>query len=241
MNNPLEQFEIHKIFEISVFGYDLSFTNSSGVMIAGSMLACILLAYCIRNISIVPSKAQMFAELIYTAINQTLINSAGVKAQKYIPLIFSLFIFILFSNILGLIPYGFAPTSHIAITFALAIVVFLFITLAGIVKHGFKFFSLFLPHGIPFWLAPLMIVIELFSYIGKPISLSLRLAANMVAGHILLEVLAGFMVMLPLVLKVLPMPLIMILLIFEFGVAILQAYIFTILSCVYLNDTLNLH
>lgn len=241
MNNPLEQFEIRKIFEISFFGYDLSFTNSSAVMIAGSILACMLFAYCTRNISIVPSKAQMFVELIYTAINQTLVNSAGPKAQKYIPIIFSFFIFILFCNILGLIPYGFAPTSHIAITFTLAIVVFLFITLAGIVNHGFKFFSLFLPAGIPFWLAPLMIVIELFSYIGKPISLSLRLAANMVAGHILLEVLAGFMVMLPIFLKVLPMPLIMVLIIFEFGVAILQAYIFTILSCVYLNDTLNLH
>ncbi|AVP87338.1 F0F1 ATP synthase subunit A [Candidatus Phycorickettsia trachydisci] len=241
MNNPLEQFEIHKIVEISIFGYDLSFTNSSMVMLIGSILACGLFAYCVKNIAIIPSKAQMFGELIYNAINQTLINSAGAKAQKYIPLIFSLFIFILFCNILGLFPHSFAPTSHIAITFSLAIVVFLFITLAGIVKHGFKFFSLFLPAGIPLWLAPLMIIIELFSYLGKPISLSLRLAANMVAGHILLEVLAGFMVMLPLVLKVLPMPLIMILLVFEFGVAILQAYIFTILSCVYLNDTLNLH
>jgi len=241
MNNPLEQFEIHKIFEISIFGYDLSFTNSSMVMLIGAIVACGLFSYCVRNVSIIPSKAQMFGELIYNAINQTLINSAGAKAQKYIPLIFSLFVFILFCNVLGLLPHSFAPTSHIAITFSLAILVFLFITLAGIVKHGFKFFSLFLPAGIPLWLAPLMIVIELFSYLGKPISLSLRLAANMVAGHILLEVLAGFMVMLPLVLKILPMPLIMILLVFEFGVAILQAYIFTILSCVYLNDTLNLH
>jgi len=143
MNNPLEQFEIHKIFEISIFGYDLSFTNSSMVMLIGAIVACGLFSYCVRNVSIIPSKAQMFGELIYNAINQTLINSAGAKAQKYIPLIFSLFVFILFCNVLGLLPHSFAPTSHIAITFSLAILVFLFITLAGIVKHGFKFFSLF--------------------------------------------------------------------------------------------------
>jgi len=241
MNSPLSHFAIKKIFNLSIFGYDVSFTNSSLSMLAGVALVCLLLALSIRKTSILPSRAQAFAELIYKAINDTLINSAGAVSAQFIPLIFTLFMFILVSNVLGLVPYFFTPTSHIIVTFALASVVFVFITFVGFFTHGLKFFSIFLPSGVPIFLAPLMIVIELFTYLGKPISLSLRLVANMVAGHILLDVLAGFIVILPFILKILPLPFVMILTVFEFGIAILQAYIFTILSCVYLNDALHLH
>ena len=140
-----------------------------------------------------------------------------------------------------MIPYAFTATSHISVTFVLAILVFLTVTIVGFVKHGLHFFSLFLPHGTPMWLAPLLIVIELVAYLARPISLSLRLAANMVAGHVLLKVLAGFMVVMAVYLKPVPAPFIVVLVGFEIFIALLQAYIFTILSCVYLNDAVNLH
>jgi F-type H+-transporting ATPase subunit a len=168
-------------------------------------------------------------------------QNVGAKGKKFVPLIFTLFMFILTCNVFGMIPYGFTVTSHISITFALAMMVFLLVTLFGIYLHGFHFFSLFLPAGTPWWLAPLMVVIELFAYLARPVSLSLRLAANMVAGHVLLKVMAGFVVSMAIYLKILPIPFIVVLIGFELFVAALQAYIFTILSCVYLNDALNLH
>jgi F-type H+-transporting ATPase subunit a len=168
-------------------------------------------------------------------------QSVGAKGRKFVPLIFTLFMFILTCNLFGMIPYGFTVTSHISITFALAMMVFLLVTLVGIYLHGFHFFSLFLPAGTPWWLAPLMVVIELFAYLARPVSLSLRLAANMVAGHVLLKVIAGFVVSMAIYLKILPIPFLVILIGFELFVAVLQAYIFTILSCVYLSDALNLH
>jgi F-type H+-transporting ATPase subunit a len=183
----------------------------------------------------------MLAEVLYNAIKDTLKNNAGEKAEKFMPIIFSLFLFILSCNLFGMLPYSFTATSHIAITFGLAMFVFLVITCVGFINHGLHFLSLFLPQGVPLWLAPLMIIIELFAYLARPISLSLRLAANMVAGHVLLKVLAGFVFMLPVLLKLFPVPVIMVLIGFEIFVAILQAYIFTILACVYLNDALNLH
>jgi len=140
-----------------------------------------------------------------------------------------------------MLPYSFTVTSHISITFILAVMVFLTVTIVGFVKHGLHFFSLFLPKGTPWWLAPLMIIIEIFTYLARPISLSLRLAANMVAGHVLLKVMAGFVISLAIFLKFLPIPLMVILIGFEIFVAVLQAYIFSILSCVYLNDAINLH
>src|SRR6476619_1124084 len=145
MNSPLSHFAIKKIFNLSIFGYDVSFTNSSLSMLAGVALVCLLLALSIRKTSILPSRAQAFAELIYKAINDTLINSAGAVSAQFIPLIFTLFMFILVSNVLGLVPYFFTPTSHIIVTFALASVVFVFITFVGFFTHGLKFFSIFLP------------------------------------------------------------------------------------------------
>jgi F-type H+-transporting ATPase subunit a len=241
MSNPLQQFELHKIYELSIFGFDISFTNSSFAMIASVLLTCALLAYGARSLSVIPSRSQVFVEMIYFAISDTLKNNAGKKAEKFMPIIFSIFLFILSCNLCGMLPYSFTSTSHISITFALAAVVFILVTCIGFIHHGMHFLSLFLPSGVPLWLAPLLIVIELFAYLARPVSLSLRLAANMIAGHVLLKVLAGFMVVLPLFGKFLPMPFIVMLIGFEIFVAILQAYIFTILSCVYLNDALNLH
>jgi F-type H+-transporting ATPase subunit a len=183
----------------------------------------------------------MSAELIYGLVTDMLDQNVGPKGRKFVPVIFSLFLFILICNLLGMLPYSFTVTSHISITFALAILVFFIVTIVGFIRHGFHFFSLFLPKGTPWWLAPLMIIIELFTYLARPVSLSLRLAANMVAGHVLLKVMAGFVVTLAIYFKILPIPLMVILVGFEIFVAILQAYIFTILSCVYLNDAVNLH
>jgi F-type H+-transporting ATPase subunit a len=241
MSSPLSQFAIKKIVEISAFGYDISLTNSGLMMVLATFLVCFVLAYGMRVVLLVPSRAQVFTELIYSTINNTLKNNAGKNAEKFIPIIFSLFLFILACNLLGILPYSFTSTSHIIVTFSLAMFVLIFVTFVGFVNHGLHFFSLFLPQGVPLWLAPLIIIIELFAYLARPVSLSLRLAANMIAGHVLLKVLAGFCVMAPLFFKVLPLPFIVILTGFEMFVALLQAYIFTILACVYLNDALNLH
>ena len=194
-----------------------------------------------KNKSLIPSRLQLSGELLYGMISGMLQQNVGPNGRKFVPLIFTLFIFILTCNLLGMIPYGFTVTSHISVTFAMAITIFLFITFLGIYLHGLHFFSLFLPKGTPWWLAPLMVVIELFAYLARPVSLSLRLAANMVAGHVLLKVLAGFVVSMAIYIKILPIPFIVVLIGFEIFVAVLQAYIFTILSCVYLNDAVNLH
>jgi F-type H+-transporting ATPase subunit a len=241
MSSPLDQFTIKKIIDISFLGVDISLTNSAIAMLASVALICAMLAYSMRKVALMPSKNQMFVESVYLAVLDILKNNAGQNAANFIPLIFSVFLFVLTANLIGMLPYSFTSTSHISVTFALAMLLFVLITALGFIKHGMHFFSLFLPKGVPLWLAPLMIVIELFTYFARPISLSLRLAANMIAGHILLKVLAGFIVLFPIVFKIMPIPVIMVLTVFEIFISILQAYIFTILACVYLNDALNLH
>lgn len=240
-HSPLQQFEIKEIASINLFGYDVSITNSSIFMILAGVFIISYFLLALKNKAIIPSKLQLSAELTYEIITSTVRQNIGDKGKKFVPLVFTLFMFILICNLFGMIPYGFTVTSHISITFALAMVIFLLVTVLGIYLHGFHFFSLFLPKGTPGWLAPLMILIELFAYLARPVSLSLRLAANMVAGHVLLKVMAGFVVSMAIYLKILPIPFIVILIGFEIFVAILQAYIFTILSCVYLNDAINLH
>ena len=240
-HNPLGQFNIKKLIEIKIFGFDISFTNSSIYMLLASILALTYFYLAFYNWKLVPSRLQVSAEIVYNLVADMLNQNIGAKGHKFIPLFFSLFIFILFCNLLGMTPYSFTVTSHIIVTFALAILVFLTITIVGFVKHSLRFLTLFLPHGTPLWLAPLMIVIELFTYLARPISLSLRLAANMMAGHVLLKVIAGFTISLMIYLKFLSIPLMVILIGFEILIAVLQAYIFTILSCMYLNDAINLH
>jgi len=240
-HSPLEQFQVKELVNIQLFNHDVSLTNSSMFMIlaASFIIFYFIIAFAGKNL--VPGRLQLSAELFYSLITSTLNQNVGEKGKNFIPLIFTLFMFIMTCNLLGMIPYGFTVTSHISVTFVLAMMVFLLVTILGFVKHGMHFLSLFLPAGTPWWLAPLMIVIELFAYLARPVSLSLRLAANMVAGHVLLKVLAGFVVSMAFYLKALPIPFISVLIGFEIFVAILQAYIFTILSCVYLNDAINLH
>ena len=240
-HNPLDQFKVKEIVNIEIFGYDASITNSSLFMLIVGAFIVFYFMLAFKGKSLVPSRFQLSGELAYGMITDMLDQSVGAKGRKFVPLIFTLFMFILTCNLFGMIPYGFTVTSHISITFALAMMVFLLVTLVGIYLHGFHFFSLFLPAGTPWWLAPLMVVIELFAYLARPVSLSLRLAANMVAGHVLLKVMAGFVVSMAIYLKILPIPFLVILIGFELFVAVLQAYIFTILSCVYLSDALNLH
>lgn len=241
MHSPLTQFEIKPLLSLNFFGHDISFTNSALVMTIAVGIALSFMLFALRKKALVPTRVQVMAESLFEMIDGMLVQNIGEGGKPFAPLIFSLFMFVLFCNLLGMIPYSFTSTSHITVTFTLAILVFLTVTIVGFVKHGLHFFSLFLPHGTPSWLAPLLIVIELVAYLARPISLSLRLAANMVAGHVLLKVLAGFMVVMSFYLKVVPAPFIVILVGFEIFIAILQAYIFTILSCVYLNDAVNLH
>lgn len=240
-HNPLEQFKIKKLVSINLAGFDVSLTNSSCYMIAAAAIILIYFLFSCKDKSIIPTRLQVSGELIYDFITDNVLQNVGHGGLKFVPLIFTFFIFILMCNLLGMLPYGFTVTSHISITFALAILVFIFVTIVGFVKHGLHFLVLFLPKGTPMWLAPLMIIIELFAYLARPVSLSLRLAANMIAGHILLKVIAGFVISLTIYLKILPIPIMVVLIGVEIFIAILQAYIFTVLSCVYLNDAVNLH
>jgi F-type H+-transporting ATPase subunit a len=240
-SNPLSQFEIKKLVDIEIAGLDFSFTNSNLFMLIGGSFALLLMYLAIRKEKMVPSRGQVLAESLFGVIDSMVAQNIGPGGKKYFPMIFSLFLFILSCNLLGMIPYSFTVTSHISVTLALAMVVFLLMTIVGFINHGFNFLSLFLPKGTPLWLAPLMIVIELFAYLARPVSLSLRLAANMIAGHVLLKALVSFVVIMSIFLKPFPIVLIVVLIGFEIFVAILQAYIFAILSCVYLNDAVNLH
>ncbi len=240
-HSPLDQFKIKEIANIELFGHEIVFTNSALFMILASLFIVFYFILAFKGKKLIPNRLQLSGELFYSLITDTVNQNVGTKGKKFVPLIFTLFMFIMTCNLFGMIPYGFTVTSHISVTFALAMMVFLLVTLLGFALHGFHFFSLFLPKGTPWWLAPLMIIIELFTYLARPVSLSLRLTANMVAGHVLLKVIAGFVVSMAIYFKIFPIPFISVLIGFEIFVAILQAYIFTILSCVYLNDAINLH
>lgn len=239
--NPNKQFEIKKIFNIVINGYDISFTNSALFMLIGVFIPILFYTLIGYNMRVIPSRLQMIAEGSLMFIRNLINENIGIKGQKYFSLIFCMFIFILTSNLIGILPFGFATTSHIIITFSLASVIFLAILIIGFSTHGLHFFRILLPAGTPLWVAPLMIVIEFFAFLARPVSLSLRLAANMVVGHILLEVIVSFILMVGVVIKIFPFGLTIILVGFEIFVAILQAYIFTVLSCVYLNDAVNMH
>lgn len=240
-HNPLSQFEIKTLIPFSFNGYDLSFTNSSLFMVSAVLVVGGFFTIAINRPSIIPTRFQSSAEILYALIADMIKQNVGEKGMQFLPLIFTTFMFILLCNLLGMIPYSFTATSHIIITFALAMMIFLLVTIVGFAKHGMHFLTLFMPQGTPIFLAPLIIIIELFAFLARPVSLSLRLAANMIAGHVLLKVMAGFVITLMVILKPLPIPLMVVLIGFEIFVAILQAYIFTILSCVYLNDAVNLH
>lgn len=237
---PLKQFTISEIIHVKLAGYNISYTNSA--LAISIVLALIILFFTLslKNKNIIPTRLQMAAEIIYEMILAMVNDTAGIEAKKYMPFIFSLFIFILFCNLWGMIPHTFAVTSHIAITFGMAAFIFIAVTVIGFIRHGTNYLKLFLPDGVPVIMSPLLVVIELFAYLSRPVSLSIRLAANVVAGHIVMKVLASFTIMAGFF-GIFPLGLLALLTGFEIFVAILQAYIFSILTCVYLNDALNLH
>ena len=240
MADPIHQFEIKKIVPLELNNIDISFTNSSMFMILAILVVSIFLILSIKNKKVIPNRFQIISELLYEFIANMINDNIGHKGKKFFPFIFTLFTFILFGNLLGMLPYSFTFTSHIIVTFVLAMFIFLFITLIGIFMHGFKFFGLFVPKGAPMLMLPLMIPIEIISYLSRPISLSVRLFANMMAGHTMLKIFAGFVFSLG-IFGIAPLIVDVALTALEVLIAILQAYVFTILTCIYLNESINLH
>ena len=245
--SPLHQFEIHSIVDLQLFGHDISFTNSSlwmtitTIFIIGFFSIPFLKSKKTNSVQdLYPTRLQVAAELGFNFINSLLNDTVGKEGKKYFPLVFSLFMFILFGNLFGMIPYSFTFTSHIIVTLALAMGVFIFVTILGFVKHGIKFFGFFVIPGLPFYMLPLLIPIEVISYLSRPVSLSVRLFANMLAGHTLLKVFAGFVSALGFF-GILPLVFIIALTGLEILIAFLQAYVFAILTCLYINDALHLH
>lgn len=245
MIDPLHQFMIHPLFNIQILGFDLSFTNSSLFMVLATFCSILLLTLATKNPQLIPGRLQYIGESIYGFIQTLIRDNVGEKGLRYTPYLLSLFMFVLMGNFLGMIPYGFTFTSHIIVTFALALMVFITVTIIGFVQHGFQFFRLFCPKGTPLFIAPLLVPVEIMSYFTRPISLSVRLFANMVAGHAMLKIFAAFVVILAgtslFPLAALPFLMNLAIIAFEFLVALLQAYVFTVLTCIYLNDAINLH
>jgi F-type H+-transporting ATPase subunit a len=240
-HSPLEQFEIKRLIPANIGGLDVSFTNSALFMAIAAAMIALLMVYSMRGRAIVPGRLQSVAELAYEFIANMLQENVGSAGRRYFPFVFTLFMFILFSNMLGMVPYSFTVTSHIIVTFALAIVVFIGVTVIGFTRHGVGFLRFFVPEGVPAVLLPLLIPIEILSYLIRPVSLSVRLFANMMAGHTMLKVFAGFVVALGVLGGWLPLAFVIALTGLEIGIAFLQAYVFTILTCLYLNDAIHMH
>ncbi|MBB4305641.1 F-type H+-transporting ATPase subunit a [Rhodobium orientis] len=244
-NDPIHQFHIQKWFPIEIGGVDFSFTNSSFFMAATVAVAAGFLILSTNGRGLVPSRWQSMAEMSYEFVADMLRSSAGTAGMKFFPFVFSLFMFVLIANLLGMFPYFFTVTSHIIVTFALAMAVILTVVIYGFLNHGMGFLKLFVPSGVPVVLLPLVSLIEVISFLSRPISLSVRLFANMLAGHITLKVFAGFVVSLGAMGVVgvggaiLPLAMAVALTALEFLVAFLQAYVFAVLTCMYLNDAIH--
>ncbi len=240
-NSPLAQFEIKTLIPLKMGELDVSFTNSALFMSLTLVLVTLFLVLGMRQRALVPGRWQSMAEISYEFVANLLRDTVGNEGRKYFPFVFTLFMFILFGNMLGMIPYSFTFASHVIVTFAMAMVVFIGVTILGFVKHGLHFFSFFVPPGLSVVLWPLMIPIEIISYLSRPISLSVRLFANLTAGHTMLKVFAGFIISLGVVGGILPLAFVVALTGLELLIAFLQAYVFTILTCFYINDALHLH
>src|SRR4051795_7380241 len=245
--DPIHQFNIDKIFTIGHIGnQEIAFTNSSAYMFISVALISLLMIGGVAGRQLVPGRFQSMAELSYEFVANTIRSSAGAEGMKFFPLVFSLFMFIMVSNMIGIIPYTFTVASHLVITAALALLVFFIVLIYGFWKNGLKFFKLFVPSGIPVFILPLVVFIEVFSFFLRPVSHSVRLFANMLAGHIALKVFASFVPLLAAGLGVigwvggvLPLGMVIALTALELLVAFLQAYVFTILTCIYLNDAIH--
>lgn len=247
MANPVEQFQIVPKIPLEIAGVDVSFTNSALWMVIGVILPTIFLLIATKRKAMHPNRLQAGAEILYSFVAKMVRDNIGIEGRKYFSFIFTLFLFILMGNLLGLVPYSFTYTSHLAVTGFMALFVFFMVIIFGLVRHGFKFFTLFLPAGVPWWLTPPIIVIEIISFFVKPITLSVRLFANMMAGHLILKVVAGFAIAATgvgtygFLIGIFPALINVLLIAFEFLVAGIQAYVFAILACVYLKDTIELH
>jgi len=245
--DPIEQFQIHNLFPVVTVGHtEIAFTNSAAFMLAAVVGITAFLLIGTAKRSLVPTRLQSAAEIAYEFVATTVRSTAGSEGMKFFPFVFTLFMFILTVNMIGLIPYTFTVTSHIIVTAALAITVFLTVLIYGLIRHGFHFFNLFVPKGVPIYILPLIVFIEILSFISRPISHSVRLFANMLAGHITLQVFASFIILMGTGLGavgwaggVLPFGMIVILFALETLVAFLQAYVFAILTCIYLNDAIH--
>jgi len=241
MHNPMEQFEIKRLLSLKLGGLDVSYTNSALWMTLAVAVSLFIFIYGMRQRALVPGRLQSVAEVGYEFIAKMVSDNVGDGGKKYFPFVLSLFLFILGCNMLGMIPYSFTPTSHIIVTFAMAAFVFLGVTLIAIFKHGFRFLSFFAPKGVPLWLMPILVPIEVISYLIRPMTLSVRLFANMLAGHIMLKVFGGFVIMLGIFFGWIPLAFTVAFIGLEILIAFLQAYVFAVLTCLYLNDALHLH
>ena len=240
--NPMSQFEVYSIGpKIQIGSFDLSFTNSSLFMVLTVAVISLFFIAATQKKSLVPNKMQLIAEMAFEFVSKMISETAGKDARPYFPFILSLFLFVLVANLLGMLPYSFTVTSHIIVTFTLAFFIFIGVTIVGFAKHGISYLKLFVPSGVPIFLLPLIIVIEVISYLSRPVSLSVRLFANMMAGHTMLKVFGGFVVSLGILGGWLPLGFAVALTGLELLVAFIQAYVFAILTCIYLNDALNLH
>ena len=246
MADPIKQFEVQNWFPIAeIGGTEIAFTNSAAYMVVSVALIALLTIGATSRRALVPSRLQSIAEISYEFVENTIRSTAGKEGMRFFPLVFSIFMFILMVNMLGMIPYAFTVTSHIIVTVALALLVFLTVIIVGIANHGFGFLKLFVPSGIPIYILPLVTFIEVMSFLSRPVSHSVRLFANMLAGHITLKVFASFVTLLGAlgvagwVGAILPLGMTVALTALELLVAFLQAYVFTILTCIYLTDALH--
>jgi len=245
--DPIHQFRIVDLFPIAKVGNtEIAFTNSAAFMLAAVVVITAFLVIGTARRGLVPSRLQSAAEIAYEFVATTVRSTAGAEGMRFFPFVFTLFMFILTVNFIGLIPYTFTVTSHIIVTAALAITVFLTVLIYGLIRHGLHFFNLFVPKGVPIYILPLIVFIEILSFISRPISHSVRLFANMLAGHITLQVFASFIILMGGAMGaigwaggVLPFAMIVVLIALETLVAFLQAYVFAILTCIYLNDAIR--
>lgn len=244
MASPVEQFQVNPLFAAApAQGEALpfyAFTNSAMAMVAAVAFSILFFWVATRKRAMVPSRWQSLGEMSYEFISNMVRDNVGKEGMKYFPFIFTLFMFVFFGNMLGMVPYSFTFTSHILVTAALAVFIFIAVTIIGFARHGLHYFRMFFPHGAPLATAIILVPIEVISYLSRPFSLSVRLFANMTVGHIMLKVLAGFVVAMG-AFGFVPFVVVGGITVLEFFIAALQAYVFTILSCIYLNDAINMH
>lgn len=247
MADPLHQFVIEPWIPLEVGGIDISFTNSSFWMTVAVLSSTLFFAGAMSRKNLIPGQLQYFAESIYNFVGNMIRANIGAHGQRYFSFVFTVFLFVLMGNLLGMLPFSFTYTSHLAVTGALSLLIFVIVTILGFVNHGAKFLTLFCPSGTPLMIMPLIIPIEIISYISRPITLALRLFINMMVGHLMLKVIAGFCVMMAgagavgVVGALFPMAFNIVMIGFEVFIALIQAYVFALLTCIYLKDTVELH